>query len=147
MKCIPLETLVDDWTNSDSVINKDEANHELLRIPTLHAKYAGQIAAHSASLKMKNFEFVQLRKKKLDWYGGRMDQAALKAAGWEPFKFVLKQDVNAYIEADPDLITLQQKKINNEESIAFCQSVCKELSNRTWQIRDYLSWEKFISGQ
>lgn len=147
MKCIPLEDLVEMWSNADSIITKTDPQMELLRIPTLHAKYAGQIAAHSASLKMKNFDFIQLKKKKWDWMKGRMDEATLKALGWGQFKLVLGTDINIYLDSDPDLIILQKKKINNEEAIAFCQSVCKELSNRTWQIRDFMSWEKFIAGQ
>jgi Recombination, repair and ssDNA binding protein UvsY len=147
VKCIPLEDLVTMWTDEDSIINKADAQLELLRIPTLHAKYAGQIAAHSASLKMKNFDYIQMKKQKWDWMNGRMDQAQLAALGWTQFKFLLKQDMNLYLDADPDLIKLQQKKINNEEAIEFCKSVTKELSNRTWQIRDYLAWEKFIAGQ
>jgi hypothetical protein len=147
MKCIPLENLVEMWSNEDSVINKTDPQLELLRIPTLHAKYAGQIAAHSASLKMKQFEYLQLRKLKWEWMNGRMDQAQLNELGWTQFKFLLKSDINLYLDADPDLIRLQAKKINNEEAIAFCQSVMKELSNRTWQIKEYCSWERFIAGQ
>jgi hypothetical protein len=147
MKCIPLEDLIEMWSDADSIINKTDPQMELLRIPTLHAKYAGQIAAHSASLKMKNFEYIQMKKLKYDWMSGRMDQAQLTALGWQQFKFLLKADMNLYMEADPDLIKLQQKKINNEEAIAFCQSVCKELSARTWQVKSFMDWEKFISGQ
>lgn len=147
MQCIPLEKLVEDWSNTDSIINKDDPQHELIRIPQLHAKYAGQIAAHSASLKMKNFKFVQMKKLKIDYFSGRLDEKQLKELGWTPFRLVLKQDVSSYIEADADLIDIQMKRINNEESIAFCQSVCKELSNRTWQLRDFMAWEKFIAGQ
>jgi Recombination, repair and ssDNA binding protein UvsY len=147
VKCIPLEDLVTMWSDEDSIINKTDPQMELLRIPTLHAKYAGQIAAHSASLKMKNFDYIQLKKQKWEWMNGRMDQAQLQALGWQQFRLTLKQDIQLYIEADPDLIILQKKKINNEEAITFCQGVCKELSNRTWQIRDFMAWEKFIAGQ
>jgi hypothetical protein len=96
---------------------------------------------------MKQFEYLQLRKLKWEWMNGRMDQAQLNELGWTQFKFLLKSDINLYLDADPDLIRLQAKKINNEEAIAFCQSVMKELSNRTWQIKEYCSWERFIAGQ
>jgi hypothetical protein len=147
MITISLDKLIDMWTNEDSVIDSTEPQKALLAIPRLHAKYVAQISAHSAALKMKNLDYTVLRKKKLDYYSGRMSEADLKANGWEPFRFLLKSDMESYLQADPDIIEAKRKMINNEEAMEFCRSVVKELSNRTWQLRDYMAWERFISGQ
>lgn len=146
MNCIALDKLIDMW-NRDSVIDKTEPSEEIIRIPVLHSRYVSQISAHSVSLKYKQIEYIKLKKKKTDYYSGRMTQAQLDAEQWEPFRFLLKQDINLYLEADDDLVELKRKMINNEEAISFCERVGKELSNRTWQIRDYMSWEKFKNGQ
>ena len=34
----------------------------------------------------------------------------------------------------------------HEEIIELCQSIIKELGSRTFQLRDIIQWERFISG-
>ena len=67
--------------------------------------------------------------------------------GWEQFQFALKSDVNTYLEADGDLIKLLEKKVYHEEAISVIESIMSELKQRTWQLRDFISWEKFVNGQ
>jgi hypothetical protein len=61
--------------------------------------------------KKSHFNYLRMRKVKIDYYGGRLSKDELAEHGWEPFQFVLKSDVNAYLEADEDLIKLLEKKI------------------------------------
>jgi hypothetical protein len=147
MNIISLDRLIEMWSNEDSVIDSTEPQKAMLAIPRLHAKYIAQISAHSAALKMKNLDYTILRKKKIEYYSGRMSEADLKANGWEPFRFLLKSDMESYLSADKDLVEARRKMINNEEAIEFCRSVVKELNNRTWQLKEYMTWERFISGQ
>jgi predicted nucleotidyltransferase len=88
-----------------------------------------------------------MRKVRLDYYGGRMSQEELQEYGWEPFSFVLKSDVNAYLEADEHLIKLLEKKVYHEEAVSVIESIMSELKSRTFQLRDFIGWEKFIGGQ
>ena len=71
----------------------------------------------------------------------------LEQYGWEPFQFALKSDINTYLEADKDLIKLLEKKVYHEEVVSVIESIMNELKQRTWQLRDFISWEKFIGGQ
>jgi hypothetical protein len=88
-----------------------------------------------------------MRKVKLDYFGGRMSAEELEEYGWQPFQFVLKADLNSYLEADSDLIKLLEKKVYHEECVSVIESIMSELKQRTWQLRDFISWEKFIGGQ
>jgi hypothetical protein len=76
-----------------------------------------------------------------------MSQEELKQYGWEQFQFTLKSDITTYLEADNDLIKLLEKKAYHEETVSVVESIMNELKQRTWQIRDFISWEKFIGGQ
>jgi len=145
MNVISIEQLIEEWAK-DSVIDETEPGKELLRIPKLHAKYVSQITAHSIALKMKELDYRILRKRKMEYYTGRLDQKQLQELGLEPFRFVLKQDLSTYLDADPDLIALEKKQISNREAITFCQSVAKELVSRTYQIKAHAEWERFIAG-
>lgn len=147
MNCIPLEQLLKEW-EVDAKIDTLNPQKEMIRIPVLHAKYVSQITAHSISLKMKRFKFLKHKQLKIEYYSGKMGDAQLKELGWKPFQLlVMKADLNSYLDSDDDLIGLSEKMIANEEAVTFCTAVCKELNSRTFQLREYMAWEKFIAGQ
>ena len=132
---------------SDAEIDQTEPGKELIRIPTLHNKYLTILTKHKIAVKKAHFDYLRMRKVKLDYFGGRMTSEELQEYGWEPFQFVLKTDINAYLEADADLIRLLEKKVYHEECVSVIESIMNELKQRTWQLRDFISWEKFIGGQ
>jgi len=52
-----------------------------------------------------------------------------------------------YIDGDDDLNKLKRKEAYHMEAGSFCSNVMKEINNRTWQLREYLTHDRFISGQ
>ena len=75
-----------------------------------------------------------------------MSQEELEERGWVPFQFVLKSDINTYLEADGDLIRLLEKKMYHDEIAGVIESIMSELKQRTWQLRSFIDYEKFIGG-
>ena len=98
------------------------------------------------SSKKAHFDYLQMKKVKWEYYTGKLSRDDLEKYGWEPFPFVLKSDINLYIESDEDLITLMKKKIVHDEIISVVEAILSELKSRTFQLRDFISWEKFING-
>jgi len=141
-----LEQILELW-KSDAEISQTEPGIELLKIPKLHNKYITILIKHKMAAKKAHFNYLRMRKIKIDYYGGRLSKDDLAEYGWDPFQFVLKSDVNAYLEADEDLIKLLEKKVYHEETVSVIESILNELKQRTWQIRDFISWERFIGGQ
>ena len=141
-----LENLIAMW-EKDSVIDKTEPGLEMLRIPNLHAKYLAQVTANSLALKKLNIEYIQMKKIKNDYYLGRLSQEELKKHNFVPFQFILKSDIDLYLDADLDLEKITAKKIPHEEALSFCVAVIKELNSRTYQLRSYIDYLKFSSGQ
>jgi hypothetical protein len=88
-----------------------------------------------------------MRKIKWEYFTGKLSQEELSEHGWEPFQFALKSDINTYLESDKDLIKLLEKKIYHEEVVSILESIMSELKSRTFQLRDFISWEKFVGGQ
>jgi hypothetical protein len=58
----------------------------------------------------------------------------------------LKSDINAYLEGDGDLIKMLEKKVYHEEAVSVLESIMNELKQRTWQLRSFIDYEKFIGG-
>jgi hypothetical protein len=141
-----LEQILSMWS-SDSDMDQTEPGKELLKIPKYHNKYLSILTKHKIASKKAHFDYLRMRKVKWEYYTGKMSQDELVEYGWEPFQFTLKSDVSTYLEADGDLIKLLEKKVYHEEAISVIESIMNELKQRTWQLRDYISWEKFIGGQ
>ena len=141
-----LEQVLENW-KKDVEIDQTEPGKELLNIPKLHSKYLNILTKHKIASKKANFDYLRMRKTKWEYYTGKMSQEELKEYGWEPFQFTLKSDISTYLEADKDLIKLLEKKVYHEEVVSVIESIMNELKQRTWQLRDFISWEKFVGGQ
>lgn len=59
---------------------------------------------------------------------------------------VMKPDIGAYLDADPDLINMCLKIGIQNEKIDFLDSIIKSLVARGFNIKNALEWEKFKVG-
>jgi hypothetical protein len=141
-----LESLIESWTK-DSSIDSTEPGKEILRTPILHNKYNKFLSLHNLAAKKAALEYAKMRKVKWAYYTGKLSNEELKKYNWEPFQFVLKSDISVYIDGDDDLAMLQKKKAYHEEAASFCINVMKELNSRTYQLKAFMDWERFINGQ
>jgi hypothetical protein len=141
-----IEQILNLWT-TDSDIDQTEPGKELLKIPKLHNKYLTILTKHKMAAKKANFDYLRMRKIKWEYYTGKLSKEELEQYGWEPFQFTLKSDISTYLESDADLIKLLEKKIYHEESVSVIEAIMGELKQRTWQLRDFITWERFIGGQ
>jgi hypothetical protein len=141
-----LEQVLENWKR-DSEIDQTEPGKELIRIPILHNKYLTILTKHKIATKKAHFDYLRMRKIKWEYYTGKMSQEELEQYGWAPFQFTLKSDITTYLEADADLIKLLEKKVYHEEVVSVIESIMSELKSRTFQLKDFISWEKFIGGQ
>jgi hypothetical protein len=44
------------------------------------------------------------------------------------------------------MISIKNKKIEYDEIVDLCERILKELNSRTYQIRGFIEYEKFING-
>jgi hypothetical protein len=141
-----LEQVLKYW-EKDAVIDSTEPGKELLRIPTIHNKYLNILTQHRIASKRAHSNYMRMKKVKWEYYTGKLSQEELEERGWEPFQFTLKSDISTYLESDDDLIKLLEKKMYHDETVSVIESIMNELKQRTWQLRDFITWERFIAGQ
>jgi len=141
-----LDHILTMW-EKDAVVDRLEPGKELTNIPILQSKYLREISEHRMSGRKVYFDIQKWRKIKWDYYTGKMPKEDLDKYGWEPFRYTLKSDVNTYLEADPDLVKLYEKKAYHDECEKVLDSILGELKQRTWQLKEYCAWERFIGGQ
>ena len=140
-----LDDLLEEW-RKDADIDRTEPGKALLDIPKLHSKYLNILSRHRLLSKESEFKFNKMKKLKWEYYTGKLDDDDLKKYGWEPFPFVLKSDISTYMDSDDDLNKYQVQKLLNDEIVDVCTAILKELNSRTFQLRDFIAWERFIQG-
>ena len=116
-----------------------------LEIPFQHNKYLNHYIDLLQIKTSLEFEVRKLVKEKKEYYGGEADA---KTYAEKPFGTHIKtQDkMKTYIEADTDVINVEAKVKYIEQMLYFLDSVMKQVSNRGFQIKSAIEWEKFVNG-
>jgi len=141
-----LEKLLEMW-EVDSNIDYTEPGRALLDIPKLHSKYLNILSRHRLLLKQAEMSFYKTRNLKKDYYSGRLDEETLEKYKWEQFPYIiLKTDINSYLEGDDDINRCKAKMTIHNEIIEVCTAIMKELHSRTYQLKSYIDYERFIQG-
>lgn len=141
-----LEEIHEHWTR-DAKINHLDLSNESLNTAKLHAKYLQILSMERMKLKKLRQDKNELTLAKIEYFQGKLDMEDLKNRGWEPFRLkLLKQDVPAYLDADQDMIRLILQIGMQEEKVDTLESIMKNLSNRGFQIKNYIDWKKFENG-
>ena len=140
-----LDDVLKMWTD-DSNIDRTEPGKALIDIPKLHSKYLNILSQHRLLVKDAEFKYNRMKKLKWEYYTGKLDDDDLKKYGWDPFPYTLKSDLNTYLDADEDINKYKAKKLLHDEVVDVCTFILKELNSRTYQLRDFITWERFIQG-
>jgi hypothetical protein len=140
-----LEKLIGEW-ESDAKIDTTNAGMEMIRIPIIHSKYNKYISLHKLAVARREAELYKLRKQKWMYYNGKMTKEELETLGWEPFPFTLKSDLSIYMDGDVEIQKKRAQITLHEECVSFCTYVMKELASRTYQIKEWMAWERFTGG-
>jgi len=142
MKLEEIEAL---W-ESDSKIDRTELDSESLKIPTLHSKYYKIYLREKVQLKAEDQEFKQFFKLKHEYYTGKLSQEDLQQYGWEPFQFVLKNDIQVYLDSDKQLSERLLKLQVQREKVDLLQEIIKTLNGRGFLIKNAIDFIRFTSG-
>jgi hypothetical protein len=145
---VTIDALMEEWSK-DSSIDQIDPQKSMAKIPELHSKYLRALTHHSMVAKKIQASYNERRRIKWEYYSGDLNNPDdLAKYELEPFtKKVMKSDIGQYLDSDTELNSILLKKVVHEEIVDFCKAVLKELNQRTWQIKSYMDWERFIRGQ
>lgn len=131
----------------DANIERMELGNEAIKIPKLHAKYYKIYIDERLALRKAQADYKVLVKDKTQYYMGTMDKAELDDRGWtqNPLR-ILKADIPAYLDADPDIIKQSLKIGYQQEKVDFLESIIKSLRERGFNIKSAIEWERFKVG-
>ena len=132
------------WDN-DSKIDPYDLDSESLKIPELHNKYWKLLNIEILSLKYLESQVTIQRKKLWAYYNG----ISIDENSNEVFNAKLKHkdDINAFIDGDEKYQEVKSKILLQEQKVKYIEAIIKELSQRTWNIRNAIEWHKFKGGE
>ena len=141
-----IDELFDLW-GKDSQIDRAEIGVESSKIPQLHHKYYKLFSAERLKLRMYEQDYKTLYKDKWDYYQGNTPEEDLREKGWVPNPIrIIKQDLDKYIDSDPDIIKHNLRLAAQKEKVDFLDSVLRMISNRSFQLKGVIDWERFKVG-
>ena len=130
--------------DKDLKINDAELDLESLKTPQLHNKYLKHLNNFKLLLTRAKTDVNIMKKVKWEYYTGKASPEIYKK---KPFDLkILKQYIDKYLESDEDLIKLTQKVEYLQTVVDFLESTVRQISNRSFAIKNAIEWKKFTSG-
>ena len=129
----------------DSQIDKDNLHDESLKIPALHAKYHEMFNNILLLRKRAEQQRKNIRHARYEYYSGKADPEVYIENPF-PKKIRDKDTMTKYMDADEKLSESSLKIDYYDTMLSYIESILKQLSNRTYQIKNAIEWQKFIAG-
>ena len=132
------------WQN-DSVIDTDNLHDESLKIPQLHSKY---YTVYNTIVLLREKALDQYKRIKLERYNYYTGKAPAEVYAAEPFAYNLREKdaIQRHLEADEKLSQIDMKIKYYDTMLKFLEEIIKVISNRTFQIKNAIEWNKFQAG-
>jgi hypothetical protein len=129
----------------DSQIDKDNLHDESLKIPALHAKYHELFNTILLLRKKAEQQRKNIRHERYEYFSGKADPDVYIENPF-PKKIRDKDTMQKYLDADEKLMQINLKIDYYETQLNYIESILKQISNRTYQIKNAIEWSKFIAG-
>ena len=130
--------------DKDLKINDSELDLESIKTPQIHNKYMKHLSKFKLMLSRAESELHIVKRTKWEYYTGKADSTVYVE---KPFNLkILRQDVDKYIDSDEEVIKAKQKVDYLTTVVDFLDRSIRQISNRTFTIKNAIDWKKFTSG-
>ena len=139
-----LPSLQEMW-EKDSVIDIDNLHTESLRIPVLHSKYYDMYNTLLLLRKKAEQQRKNTRHERYEYFSGKAEPEVYVKNPF-PKKIRDKDTMNKYLDADEKLSTVSMKIEYYDVMLGYIEEILKQISNRTYQIKNSIEFMRFTSG-
>ena len=139
-----LEQIQEMW-QKDSVMDPDNLHDESLKIPQLHSKYYTLYNTITLLREKAKTSYSKVRLERYNYYSGK---APAEVYEQEPFPYKVrdKEALQRHMDADEKLSTVELKVRYYDTELKFLEEIIKNISNRTYQIKNAIEWQQFQAG-
>ena len=139
-----LDKIQEMW-QKDSVIDPDNLHDESLKIPQLHSKYYTVYNTITLLREKARTSYSKIKLERYNYYTGKAEPEVYAEDPF-PYKVREKDAIQRHLEADERLITIDMKIRYYDATLKFLEEIIKNISNRTFQIKNSIEWHKFQAG-
>ena len=139
-----LEQIQEMW-EKDSKIDPDNLHDESLKIPQLHSKYYTLYNTITLLREKAREQYNKVRLERYNYYTGK---ATAEVYAEEPFPYKVREKdaIQRHLEADDKMNKVDMKIKYYDIMLKFLEEVIRAVSNRTYQIKNAIEWNKFQAG-
>ena len=139
-----LEQIQEMW-EKDSKIDPDNLHDESLKIPQLHSKYYTLYNTIALLRERAREQYSKVRLERYNYYTGK---ATAEVYAEEPFPYKVREKdaIQRHLEADDKMNKVDMKIKYYDIMLKFLEEVIRAVSNRTYQIKNAIEWNKFQAG-
>ena len=139
-----LEQIQEMW-EKDSHIDPDNLHDESLKIPQLHSKYYTLYNTITLLRERAREQYSKVRLERYNYYTGK---APAEAYIEEPFPYKVREKdaIQRHLDADDKMNKVDKKIKYYDIMLKFLEEVIRAVSNRTYQIKNAIEWNKFQAG-
>ena len=137
--------MIQSMWEEDSKIDIDNLHEESLKVPQLHSKYH-EMMNNLILLRAKAEHLKKnIRHDRYEYFSGKADPDVYIENPF-PKKIRDKDTMQKYLDADEKLSEASMKIQYYDTMISYLDSILKQVSNRTYQIKNSIEWHKFQAG-
>ena len=139
-----LEQIQEMW-EKDSKIDPDNLHDESLKIPQLHSKYYTLYNTITLLRERAREQYNKVRLERYNYYTG-IATAEVYAEEPFPYKVREKDAIQRHLEADDKMNKVDMKIKYYDIMLKFLEEIIRNISGRTYQIKNAIEWNKFQAG-
>tara|TARA_B100000941_G_scaffold269346_1_gene226558 strand:+ start:742 stop:1173 length:432 start_codon:yes stop_codon:yes gene_type:complete len=139
-----LEQIQEMWER-DSKIDPDNLHDESLKIPQLHSKYYTLYNTITLLREKARESYAKVKLERYNYYTGK---ATAEVYAEEPFPYKVREKdaIQRHLEADDKMNKIDMKIKYYDVMLKFLEEIIRNVSGRTYQIKNAIEWNKFQAG-
>ena len=139
-----LEQIQEMW-EKDSKIDPDNLHDESFKIPQLHSKYYTLYNTITLLRERAREQYSKVRLERYNYYTGK---APAEVYVEEPFPYKVREKdaIQRHLEADDKMNKVDMKIKYYDIMLKFLEEIIRNISGRTYQIKNAIEWNKFQAG-
>ena len=139
-----LEQIQEMW-EKDARIDPDNLHDESLKIPQLHSKYYTLYNTITLLREKAREQYSKVRLERYNYYTGK-SPAEVYVEEPFPYKVREKDAIQRHLDADDKMNKIDMKIKYYDVMLKFLEEIIRAISNRTYQIKNAIEWNKFQAG-
>ena len=128
------------------IIDDEDLHQQSYKNQIIKPKWLDYKSKYRMLMFQTKTQHKRLYREKWEYYGGKADA---KVYAEKPFggRISTQDKMKVYVESDDDVINLEAKIKYLDQMLYWLDQVMKQISNRGFQVKSAIEWEKFINGQ